>query len=84
MRKSFFTSYLSKPYINATPLNIFNWKFINAWNIWKQRKDCDDQAVVRQYMGRYMNRYLFYLLMLPAMGTKKLIKIWGRLSASMN
>jgi glycosyltransferase involved in cell wall biosynthesis len=77
-----FREYLPKPYIDATRLKVFNWKFINTWNIWKQRKDCDDQAVVRQHMDRYMNRYLFYALMLPAMGTKKIIKIWGRLSAS--
>jgi len=76
-----FHDYLAKPYISATRLNIFNWKFIMAWNIWKQRKNCDDPTVVREYMDRYINHLLFFVLMLPAMGTKKLIKIYNRLSA---
>lgn len=76
-----FHEYLAKPYVTATPLKIFNWKFIMAWNIWKQRKKCDDPAVIRVYIGRYMNRYLFYALMLPAMGVKKMLKIMSKVGA---
>ncbi len=74
-------AYISKPYIHASQVNIFNWKFIMAWNIWKQRKYCNDPALVRKHIERYMNQNLFFLLMLPAMGTKKLLKIRARVSA---
>ena len=77
-----FNDYLSKPYISATPLNILNWKFIMVWNIWHQRKNCDDPTVVKKYMDRYMNRYLFFLLVVPAMVSKKIAKITRKLLAS--
>lgn len=77
-----FNDYIAKPYISATPLNIFNWKFIMTWNIWQQRKVCEDPSVVRDYMDRYMNRYLFFLLVIPAMVSKKITKITKKLLTS--
>jgi glycosyltransferase involved in cell wall biosynthesis len=76
-----FNAFLGKPYISATPMNIFNWKFIMSWNIWNQRKICNDPTVVKEYMERYMNRYLFFLLVVPAMVCKKISKITRKLSA---
>jgi glycosyltransferase involved in cell wall biosynthesis len=76
-----FHEFLARPYIAATPLKIFNWKFIMAWNVWQQRKSCNDPAVVRMYMDRYINRILFFTLMLPVMVIKKVIKILNKLSA---
>jgi glycosyltransferase involved in cell wall biosynthesis len=77
-----FNDFISKPYIAATPLNIFNWKFTMAWNIWGQRKNCDDPTVVKKNMDRYMNCYLFFLLMVPAMISKKILRISKKLLAS--
>ena len=76
-----FQSFITKPYIDATPFNIFNWKFRMAWNIWSHRRYIDDPAKVRDNISRFINRPLFYLLMLPAMGTKKIIKILDRMLA---
>jgi hypothetical protein len=77
-----FNAFLAKPYISATALNVFNWKFIMTWNIWNQRNKCDDPTVVNRYMERYMNRYLFFLLVIPAMVSKKAVKILKKLLAA--
>jgi len=65
-----FNDYLAKPYISVTPLKKFKYRFITAWNIWQHRKTCGDPNVVREYMDRYINRYLFFALLLPATAVK--------------
>lgn len=79
-----FQSFITKPYIDATPFNIFNWKFRMAWNIWNHRKYIDDPAKARDNIARFINLPLFYVLMFPAMGTKKIIKTLDRLLAALS
>jgi glycosyltransferase involved in cell wall biosynthesis len=74
-----FKDYFSKPYISASYLKTQKYKFTTAWNIWQQRKACDDPVVVRSFMDRYINRYLFYALLLPAMVVNGILNTLNRL-----
>lgn len=74
--------FITRPYVKATPLNLYNWKFRMAFNIWKHRGYVDDPARVKEQMARFLRPALFFVVLLPAMATKKMLKIIDKLAAS--
>jgi glycosyltransferase involved in cell wall biosynthesis len=74
--------FIARPYIEGTALNIYNWKFRMAFNIWKHRRYVGDPAKVKEQMGRFISPVLFFFVLLPAMAAKKLLKIMDRLAAA--
>jgi glycosyltransferase involved in cell wall biosynthesis len=77
-----FQNFITKPYVKLTVLNRYNWKFRMAFNIWKRRKDIEDPVKVKQYIRRFMSRPLFFAMLVPALGIKKVFKVMDKLMAA--